>query len=62
MPKFVVREIQHVIAERTVDAADDDEAWKKFCDGHGEPTKDDGDCVNSQLIFITEVVPTPVGS
>jgi hypothetical protein len=56
MPKFLIRELQHVHVVRTVEAANEDEAWEKFCEGEGEPHPyRNGEVAGSDLLEITRI-------
>ena len=56
MPKFLITEMQRVLAVRTVEAANKDEAYEKFCEGEGEPHPyRNGEVAGSDLLEITRI-------
>lgn len=54
MPKFIVRELQRVLAVREVEADSEEEAYALFCEGEGVPVGKDGDVRSSDLLDVTE--------
>lgn len=59
MPRFIVTEIQRVLAVREVEGIDQEDAYLAFCNGEGKTTGKDGDITGSDLLSIEEVKEDP---
>ena len=53
MSRYVVAELQRVMAIRVVDADSEEEAYEIFCEGEGTPTGADGNVTGFDLLSIT---------
>lgn len=52
MARFIVTEMQNVLAVRVIEAPDREAAYDLFCEGQGEPCGKDGDVLVSALMSI----------
>jgi len=55
MATFRIRELQHVIVEREIEADTEDEALDAFNDGEGKECGRDGDVTSSTLLEIVAI-------